>query len=237
MNYFILFLEGIITFISPCLLPMLPLYVSYFAGSSSSAEKNSGTALKNSIGFVIGFTVAFVAMGAMASSLGGLLIRHRLWVDIISGLIIVLFGLSMLLGVSFIGAFFGRLKRRLMPKGVTFNVNSLGFFKSVLFGLIFSVGWTPCVSAFLGSALLMASQQGHILEGMLMLFIYSLGLGIPFVISAVLIDSLKSTFNVIMKHHNKINIVSGVFLIFIGIAMMTGYMSKLLALLSSAYIK
>ena len=108
----------------------------------------------------------------------------------------------------------------------------MGFFSAFLFGIVFSVGWTPCVGAFLGSALMLASQQGHILEGVLMLLAFSLGLGIPFVLSAVLIDYLKSAFDWIKKHYKIINAVSGSFLIAIGILMATGLLGRLLTLLS-----
>ena len=107
-----------------------------------------------------------------------------------------------------------------------------GFFSSVLFGMVFSVGWTPCVGAFLGSALMLASQQGSALTGTLMLLSYSLGLGIPFIISAMLIDYLKSAFNFIKRNYRIINIVSGSLLILMGLAMATGLLGLLLNLLS-----
>ena len=103
---------------------------------------------------------------------------------------------------------------------------------ALLFGMIFSLGWTPCVGAFLGSALMLASQQGHVVEGMLMLLAYSMGLGIPFLLSAVLIDYLKSAFNWIKRNYKTINLVSGGFLIIVGILMATGMLGRLLALLS-----
>ena len=112
------------------------------------------------------------------------------------------------------------------------DAGKTGFFSSVLFGMIFSVGWTPCVGAFLGSALMLASQQGHVAEGMLMLLAYSLGLGIPFVLSAVLIDYLKSAFNWIKKNYRVINMVSGGLLILVGVLMATGTLGRLLSLLS-----
>ena len=108
----------------------------------------------------------------------------------------------------------------------------MGFFSALVFGVIFSLGWTPCVGAFLGSALMLASQQGHVVEGMLMLLAYSLGLGVPFVLSAVLIDYLKSAFNWIKTHYKIINIVCGCLLILIGILMATGTLGRLLSLLS-----
>ena len=109
---------------------------------------------------------------------------------------------------------------------------NMGFFSALLFGIVFSLGWTPCVGAFLGSALALASQQGHVIEGMLMLLAYSLGLGIPFVVSALLIDYLKSAFDFIKRHYRIINIISGSLLVLIGVLMATGTLGYLLQLLS-----
>lgn len=220
MQYIISFLEGIITFISPCLLPMLPIYISYFAGGGDRSTKKT---LKGALGFVTGFTIVFVSLGALAGTVGSFLKEQQTWVNLISGLVVVFFGLNFL-GVFKVNLFKG-MKR-------TVDTDNMSFLTSVLFGIIFSLGWTPCVGAFLGSALMLASQQGHVLEGMLMLLSYSLGLGIPFVMSAILIDYLKSAFNWIKRHYDIINKVSGGFLILIGILMATGTMGRLLALLS-----
>lgn len=108
----------------------------------------------------------------------------------------------------------------------------MGFFPAMLFGMIFSVGWTPCVGVFLGSALMLASQQGHVLEGVMMLLAYSMGLGIPFLLSAVLIDYLKSAFQWVKEHYGVINAVCGGLLVLLGILMATGTLGRLLALLS-----
>jgi cytochrome c-type biogenesis protein len=117
-------------------------------------------------------------------------------------------------------------------KGNGFSVKSTGFFSSVLFGIVFSIGWTPCVGAFLGSALMLAANRGSLTEGVLMLLCYSLGLGLPFLISSVLIDKLKSTFGFIKKHYKIINIVSGALLVVVGVLMVTGLFGKLLSILS-----
>ena len=221
MQYLIALLEGIITFISPCLLPMLPIYISYFAGGNEDRKRSK--ALLGSIGFVLGFTLVFVSMGALAGTVGGFLTKYQTIVNIICGLIVVFFGLN------FIGAF----KVNLFNGGAgRLNRGKTGFFSSVVFGMIFSIGWTPCVGAFLGSALMLASQQGHALEGMLLLLFYSIGLGIPFILSAVLIDYLKSAFDWIKRNYRVINLVSGSFLVLVGILMATGMLGKLLALLS-----
>lgn len=219
MQYLISFLEGIITFVSPCLLPMLPIYISYFAGGS---ERNNKRVIKNALGFILGFTVVFVLLGALAGSFGRLLNEHQMAVNIITGLIVIFFGLN----------FLGVFKLNLFKGSKMGKTDNLGFFSSVLFGVVFSIGWTPCVGAFLGSALMLATSQGNVLEGVFMLLLYSLGLGIPFFVSAILIDKLKGAFSFIKKHYRIINRVSGIFLVIIGILMATGLFGKFLALLS-----
>lgn len=214
MQYLISFFEGILTFISPCLLPMLPVYISYFAGG----EANSKKTFKNALGFILGFTILFTAMGALAGTLGSFLSKYQTAVNIVSGLIVVFFGLS----------FMGVIKLNLFRGGGRMQTGDLGFFSSILFGMVFSVGWTPCVGAFLGSALMLASQQGHVLEGTLMLLTYSLGLGIPFLLSAVLIDQLKGAFNFIKRHYTLINRICGGLLILIGILMATGVLNDVM---------
>jgi len=162
-------------------------------------------------------------MGALAGTLGSFLTKYQTWVNVISGGIVILFGLNYL-GVLRLNLFGG--SRRSMKAG------EMGFFSAMLFGIIFSIGWTPCVGAFLGSALMLASQQGHVLEGMGMLLCYSLGLGVPFLISAVLIDQLKGAFNWIKSHYTLVNRISGGLLLGMGILMATGLMGRFLALLS-----
>jgi len=220
MQYLISFLEGIITFISPCLLPMLPIYITYFAGGGQRTTRKT---LSGAMGFVLGFTVVFVAMGALAGTLGALLVWHGKTINIVLGAIVILFGLNYL-GVLKFNLFKG--SRRQVQQG------QMGFVSAVLFGIVFSVGWTPCVGTFLGSALMLASQQGSVMAGMLMLLCYSLGLGIPFVFSAVLVDKLKTTFDFIKSHYGVINKVCGGLLIVIGILMATGTLGWLLTLLS-----
>lgn len=220
MTYLISFLEGIITFLSPCLLPMLPIYLSYFAGGGI---RSTGKTLRNALGFILGFTVVFMAMGALAGTVGSFLKAHQTAVNIVSGLIVIAFGLS------FLGVF-----RLSFLKGSRFRVQAeqMGFFSALVFGVVFSLGWTPCVGAFLGSALALASQQGHVLTGMGMLLAYSLGLGVPFLLSALLIDKLKSAFDWVKAHYQIINTISGGLLILIGVLMATGTLGRLLALLS-----
>lgn len=220
MEYLVSFLEGVITFVSPCLLPMIPIYVTYFAAGE---EESSRTVLKNALGFVLGFTLVFVAMGALAGTVGSFFLQHRTALNVVCGAVVVLFGLY----------FLGFIKLNLFrgPK-MSMQGKRLGFPSALLFGIVFSIGWTPCVGAFLGSALLLASQQGSAVAGVAMLLCYSAGLGVPFVASALLIDRLKGAFDAIKRHYDLITKVCGWLLVAIGVLMATGLLGNLLAFLS-----
>lgn len=220
MQYAISFLEGVITFISPCLLPMLPIYISYFAGGGERRIKKT---LAGACGFVLGFTAVFVALGALAGTAGSFFKEYQTAVNIVSGVIVIIFGLN------FLGLFKLNIFKGSKRKAKTEN---MGFFSAVVFGIIFSVGWTPCVGAFLGSALMLAAQRGRVFEGVLMLLAYSAGLGVPFILSAVLIDYLKSAFDFIKRHYKVINTVCGIILVVIGALMATGTLGRLLSILS-----
>lgn len=222
MQYLISFLEGIVTFISPCLLPMLPIYISYFAGEATDRPRHR--ALSNAITFVAGFTLVFVLLGAFAGTLGGLLTSHKTIVNIVTGLVVIVFGLN------FIGVFNIGLLNRTKRSQMEVKKHSLA--SSFLFGIVFSIGWTPCVGAFLGSALMMASQQGSAAKGILMLFVYSMGLGIPFIISAVIIERLMTAFGWIKAHYGIITKISGILLIIVGFMMMFGMMDRFLSILT-----
>ena len=219
MEYLISFLEGVITFSSPCMLPMLPIYISYFAGGST---RSTAKTLLCATGFVLGFSSVFMMLGALAGTLGGFLTRYQRWVDLICGLTVVVFGLNYL-GVLKLNLFRG------MGSGV--RTADMTFGSAFIFGLVFSVGWTPCVGTFLGTALMMASGQGSAMVGMGMLACYSLGLGVPFLLSAVLIDQLKNAFTFIKKHYSVINKICGSLLILVGILMATGLLNRLLSAL------
>lgn len=222
MDYLISFLEGIVTFISPCLLPMLPVYLTYFAGQNSAGKKDR--TVRNAAGFVLGFTLVFTAMGAFAGTLGGLLKEYQNTVNLVSGIIVILFGLN------FMG--FVRIPLLNGNRQLQFRTAHTGFFSAVLFGVVFSIGWTPCVGAFLGSALMLAASGGESIKGILMLLSFSLGLGIPFLMSAALIGRLKTTFDFIKRHYRVINLVCGGLLVLVGILMAAGLMGKLLSLLT-----
>jgi len=222
MDYFITFLEGIITFISPCLLPMLPIYISYFAAQKDTDNKNA--TFINALGFVLGFTLIFALLGAFAGTIGSYLREYSVAVNISAGIIVILFGLNFmeLIRIPLINT-----SRQLQT-----DVLNMSFISAIVFGIVFSISWTPCVGAFLGSALMQAASSGESLQGILLLLCFSLGLGIPFIISAILIDNLKTVFDFIKRNYRTINLISGLLLVVVGIMMLTGFWGNWLAKLS-----
>jgi cytochrome c-type biogenesis protein len=162
-----------------------------------------------------------VLLGAFAGTLGSILVRYSKWINIIAGGIIVIFGLS----------YMGIIKLSFLTKSSNYEHKQKepGFLSSVLFGIIFSIGWSPCVGAFLGSALMLAATSQESYKGILMLLSFSMGLGIPFIISALILDKLKGVFSFIKRNYTLINIISGILLILLGIAMMTGLLGRLIA--------
>ena len=216
MQYLITFLEGLISFISPCMLPMLPVYISYFSGGDKG-QKN----LVRSLCFVLGFSFVFCMLGLFAGTLGAMLKRYEEIIQVVCGMIIILFG------VSYLGVF-------TIPflKGISKQTKVTGAFSAFLFGMVYSVSHMPCVGVFLGSALAMASASGTAVQGVLMLAVYSLGIGIPFIISAQIIEKLKDTLNTVKKYYHIINPVCGVFLIVVGILMCFGILHRLTGIVS-----
>lgn len=208
MDYILTFLEGIASFISPCLLPMVPIYISYFIGED---DNNNKKAILNSLGFVLGFTTIFLILSIFASQLGAVLSSNIRYIKIFFGIVIILFGLN----------YMGLLKIGFLNKSKMKNLETknFNFFKAMLFGILFSVSWTPCIGTFLSSALLLIAKEQDILKGIIMMLLYSIGLGIPFIISAILIEKLKNVFDFIKKHYDVIKRISGVILIGAGLYM------------------
>ena len=208
MDYLFTFIEGIASFISPCVLPMLPIYISYFIGEDN---KKVSKAVINSIGFVLGFTIVFILLSILASRFGGIISNNIKYVKILFGIIIILLGLNYMeiLKIKFLNK----------TKGINNKVKDLNFFKSMIFGMLFSISWTPCIGTFLASALLLIAKNQDMVKGILLMLVYSIGLGIPFIISAVLLEKLKEVFDFIKKHYDIIKKISGVILIIMGIYM------------------
>src|SRR5690554_2434620 len=216
MAYLTAFLEGIISFISPCILPILPLYFSYLAGGITDREERKGVLLTNSLAFVLGFTILFVALGAASTSLGRFLSDHLDILNRIGGVLVILFAINNL-GFVLIPAL--NKNRQFQMK----TLHNMTVTKSILFGIVFAVGWTPCVGPLLGSALMMAANATLMYKGMLTLLFYALGLGIPFLLSAVLLEQLEGVFTVMKKNANLITIISGVLLLAFGVALLLGF--------------
>lgn len=200
MNILQTFLEGLISFASPCMLPMIPVYVAYF----SAGEAGRGDVFARALSFTFGFTVVFVALGVFAGTLGAALAAHRVAVNAVCGAMVVLFGLG------YLGLF------RLPFSGMKGGSTPTGVCSAFVFGLTYSVCLTPCVGAFLGAALMQAAAEGGAVQGAVLLLAYSLGLGVPFVASAVLLDRFKSAFGFIKSRYAIINPAYGVLLVAFG---------------------
>ena len=208
MEFLLTFLEGIASFISPCLLPMLPIYISYFMGEE---ENNKKKAIINSVGFVLGFTIVFLLLSIFASTIGYFIGGYTKYIKVAFGIIIII------LGLNYMEVF--KLKFLNKTKGIKINSKNFNFFKAMIFGILFSISWTPCIGTFLSSALLLIAKEQEILKGIILMLVYSIGLGIPFVISVALIEKLKEVFEFIKKNYKKVKILSGIILIGMGIYM------------------
>lgn len=230
MDYVLTFIEGFASFISPCMLPMIPIYLSYFVGENGKKDTDvnneekkeenqketkdnkipsSNKILLNSIGFVLGFTIVFLLLGIFANSFGRVLNENVKYIKIVFGIMIIIFGLNYM-EIFKIG-FLNKTKMKSMDK------TNFTFIKSVLFGILFSCSWTPCIGTFLSSALLLVANSNSLGKGIIMMLLYSMGLGIPFIISAIFIDKLKNVFNFIKSHYDVIRKVSGLILTISGI--------------------
>ena len=208
MEFLLTFLEGIASFISPCLLPMLPIYISYFMGEE---ENNKKKAIINSVGFVLGFTIVFLLLSIFASTIGYFIGGYTKYIKVAFGIIIII------LGLNYMEVF--KLKFLNKTKGIKINSKNFNFFKAMIFGILFSISWTPCIGTFLSSALLLIAKEQEMLKGIILMLVYSIGLGIPFVISVALIEKLKEVFEFIKKNYKKVKILSGIILIGMGIYM------------------
>ena len=205
MDYLFTFIEGIASFISPCLLPMLPIYISYFMGKSN---QKTSKAVINAMGFVLGFTFIFLILSIFASKFGAIINRNIKCIKIIFGIIIIILGLNYMeiLKINIINK--TKIKKA--------NTQNLNFLKSLFFGILFSISWTPCIGTFLSSALLLIARQQDTLKGIILMLIYSIGFGLPFIVSTFLLEKLKEVFDFIKRNYSIIKKLSGIILIFMG---------------------
>lgn len=208
-EYLLLFIEGILAFISPCFLPMIPVYLTYLIGQGDQDRKKL---MGNALGFILGFTLVFVALGMSATQLSRFFVEERLLFQRAGGVLLILFGLNMT----------GLFRLGFLNRDTRFNLKTKkeGFFPSLLFGVIISFGWSPCLGAFLGAALIQAGSSETLWIGGFKLLVFSIGLGVPFFISALLFNNLTSVFNAVKRHMNTISLISGLFLIVMGILML-----------------
>jgi len=198
---------------------MIPIYIVYLAGSSSADDVKKKRLIINAAGFVIGFTIVFVVLGVIASMIGSIQSNFREILRIASGIIMIIFGINFT-GLFKIGIF-NKEKR------INYEIRNFGFFTSIIFGLIFAFGWTPCIGPLLGIALVKAASSGTIQQGILLLLLYSMGLGIPFMLTAIIYDLIKNTLKNMQKYSKQISIGSGIFLIIAGLLVLLDYMKYL----------
>jgi cytochrome c-type biogenesis protein len=222
----IAFSAGLLSFLSPCVLPLIPSYVTFITGLSlDDVQHARKAALIHGSLFVLGFTLIFLAMGAGATMLGQVLIQNRDWISRVGGIVIIVFGLY-LLGVLNIG-FLSRERR--------FHVadKPVGYLGTMVVGIAFGAGWTPCLGPILGSILLYTGTQADLGRGMLLLFAYSLGLAVPFLISAIAIERFTVFFQKMRKQMMWISRISGAVMIVIGVMLVTNYFTVLASWLTT----
>ena len=220
ISIFIAFSAGFLSFASPCVLPLIPSYITYITGVSFKdlADAETRTKLRwatasHSLLFIMGFSTIFILMGASATYLGQLLTRYQYWIMKAGGVLVII------LGVHFAGII--NLPFLQMERRFELRKKPLGYVGSFLVGIVFAAGWTPCVGPILSTILLYASTSKSFTTGVVLLTFYSMGLGVPFFLSSLAINSFLSAFERIKRYMRVITIVSGLFLIGIGILLLT----------------
>jgi cytochrome c-type biogenesis protein len=214
------FSAGLLSFLSPCVLPLIPSYVSFITGLSvEDVPRARRTALVHALLFVTGFTLVFVALGAAATALGQLLYHEREWIGRVGGVLVILLGLYLL------GAFDAAALAR--ERRVHIADKPLGYLGTILVGMAFAAGWTPCLGPILAAILTLASRAADVHRGIALLLAYSLGLGLPFVASALLVERFMRAFQRARRAMAWVQRVSGVLLIGVGLLMLTDRMTVL----------
>ena len=218
---FVAFLGGLLSFLSPCVLPLVPSYLSYITGMGGAAEiqQRRHLALLHAVFFVLGFSFIFIALGATATVFGRVLNTYQQWLERVGGALIIVFGLYTM-GVLRIGLLSREARLDLGDK-------PLGFLGSVLAGMAFGAGWTPCIGPILGSILLFTSTQADFGHGLGLLIAYSLGLAIPFLVAAYALEAFLAWFTRFRKYLRYVERVAGVLLVAFGVLLMLGAFSIL----------
>ena len=236
VSLFAAFVAGILSFISPCVLPLIPGYVSFVSGvtldemrgtGAAAALTSAGTkrrAVVMSLAFVLGFSIVFISLGASATAIGAMLMDHLQLLGKIAGVIIILFGLHMM-GVLKIGWLYAE-------KRVQTNKKPAGFFGAILVGIAFAFGWTPCIGPILSAILFVAAAQDTVGEGVQLLAVYSAGLGVPFIATSLAINQFLAASARIRKHYHTIEVVSGALMIAVGVLIFTNKFTVIAQLLT-----
>ncbi len=223
ISLLIAFTAGILSFISPCVLPLIPSYLTYITGISfdelveSRSRSVRRRTLFHSLFFILGFTLVFVALGASATYVGNFFQENQVLIRRVGGVIVVLLGIHITGLVKF-----NLLERE---KRFEFNDKPLGYLGSVLVGIAFAAGWTPCIGPILASILLYASTSENVGSGVILLVAYSLGLGLPFLVSALAFNTFLSYFSRFNRYLRIVSIVSGIFLVIVGFMLIFDYLS------------
>ena len=225
------FIAGLVSFLSPCVLPLVPGYISIVSGSSldqlKSREKDASllrTVLLSSVMFIVGFSITFILLGASATWIGQVLVSRRELLDKIAGLILIVFGIHVL-GIVKINVLYQdkRFHNVDKPRGV------IGAF---VLGLAFAFGWTPCLGPILAGILTIASTKQTVTGGMFLLAVYSAGLGIPFLLTSLALNQFLSFYGRFKKHFHAVEVASGALVIAVGVLMITGSLTRLASWLS-----
>jgi cytochrome c-type biogenesis protein len=222
----IAFGAGLASFLSPCVLPLIPSYVTFITGMTlDDVARARRTALIHALLFVLGFSLIFLALGASATLLGRLLVTYRVWISRVGGLLVLVFGLY-LLGVFNLGAFARERRVHITDK-------PLGYLGTVVVGIAFGAGWTPCIGPILGSILTYAATQADVSRGVLLLAAYSLGLAVPFVLAAVAIERFVAVFQRMRSGMVWVSRISGALLVVVAVLMLTDYLTVITGVLQA----
>lgn len=220
VNYWTAFTAGILSFFTPCLLPLVPAYIMYLTGSYDTDDviNKRKKAIIQTLGFIIGFTIVFMILGVSASFIGRIFAQNKALLGKLSGLVIIFFGLYMsgLIKVPYLTKDYRKNKAR----------TNVTFLSAIAIGMAFAFGWTPCFGPILGAILAStAAISNNVAEGVKLLFVYSMGMALPFLLTSVFLNVFESKLAFITKHSKKINVVAGLFLVLIGILIFTDKMS------------
>jgi cytochrome c-type biogenesis protein len=226
VNFLVAFAAGIFSFLSPCVLPLIPSYLSFVSGVSLEEMRGDQALTRvrwrlvlNSLAFILGFSLVFVSLGASASYLGSLFLGYRNSIRLLGGLFVLIVGLYLV----------GLFKIAALERYLQFNLKDkpAGYLGSVLVGITFAVAWTPCVGPILGAILALAGTSGEISRGILLLSVYAAGLALPFFLSALAVNSFFQFSQTFRRYIRPVHVMGGILLIIVGILLLTDYMTLL----------